>query len=307
MFFEMKNPTEEQINRLCGITGEVSHEHTVECVIRGTSPGEIYADNPVPRSCFIKTPECNVLAGDNGDKEFLDGVRNHIDYYDPVTYASSQWEKILPTLHCNIGLRKYLRFAYKRKDPNPIPDLPKTNKAVGLIYANDLASLSYGNADMITDWINIIDPGSRPDVCLAAVVLEGNDVISCSALDCLLGDRVEIGIKTIPEYRGQGYGYLAAASLINRLCADGITEIGWHCVATNKGSRRIAEKCGFQKVFDYDFFCPFPPIENTSDLSADEWEQLALFFTEKSNIQNALLYQAERCRSQAEARRNISS
>lgn len=307
MIFELDNPTEEQISRLCAMTSGVSHELTVECVIKGTSPCEIYVDDLSPRSCFIKTPECNVLAGENYDEAFLFELPPHIDYYDAVTCSGSKWEEILPGLHKNIGLRRYLRLAYKRTDPNTITELPEDCGNVRLIYPKDMASLAYGNSDIVSEWINILEPENRPDVCLAAVVLDGNDIVSCSALDCLLEDRVEIGIKTIPEYRGKGFGYLAAASLINQLCADGIREIGWHCVATNKGSRRIAEKCGFRKVSEYDFFCPYPPIENTSDLSADEWEQLALFFTEKSSISEDLLNQADRCRGQAEIRKQTDA
>lgn len=305
MIFELENPTEEQISRLCEMTCGVRHELTVECVIRGTSPGEIYVDDQSLRSCFIKTPECNVLAGESTDEEFLSGISPHIDYYDAVTCADSKWEEIIPGLHGNIGLRRYRRYAYQRTDMDMIPELPEESGNVRFIYAKDLASLAYGNSDIVSDWINILEPEKRPDICLAAVVLDGNDIISCSALDCLLEERVEIGIKTIPEYRGKGFGYLAASSLINRLYGDGIHEIGWHCVATNKGSRRIAEKCGFRKVSEYDFFCPYPPIENTSDLTADEWETLALFFDEKALTSPDLRNQSERCRNQAEIRRQM--
>lgn len=305
MIFELENPTEHQMNRLCAISSNVCHELTVECVIRGTAPGEIFVDDRSPRSCFIKTPECNVLAGENYTEEFLSVLSPYIDYFDAVTCADSKWEEILPGLHKNIGLRRYLRLAYKRTDPTPILEIPENRGNIRLIYAKDLSFLAYGNSDIVSDWINILEPEKRPDVCLAAVVLEGNDIVSCSAVDCLLGDRVEIGIKTIPEYRGKGFGYIAVASLINQLCADGVREIGWHCVATNKGSRRIAEKCGFRKVSEYDFFCPYPPIENNSDLSTEEWETLALFFTEKSRTSEDLINQAERCRVQAEIQRKI--
>ena len=81
MIFELENPTEEQINKLCAMTSGVRHELTVECVIRGTSPGEIYVDDLSPQSCFIKTPECNALAGENVDEAFLSELSPLIDYY----------------------------------------------------------------------------------------------------------------------------------------------------------------------------------------------------------------------------------
>lgn len=68
---------------------------------------------------------------------------------------------------------------------------------------------------------------------------------SCSAFDCVVDKKIELGIQTTKGFRKQGYGKSAVAALIKTSFLNGIEEIGWHCVSSNKGSIRIAESLGF--------------------------------------------------------------
>jgi RimJ/RimL family protein N-acetyltransferase len=63
--------------------------------------------------------------------------------------------------------------------------------------------------------------------------------------------RCEVGIETLAGYRRRGIATLTAAALIEDVLAHGITTIGWHCWASNVGSRAVAANVGFEQVREY--------------------------------------------------------
>jgi RimJ/RimL family protein N-acetyltransferase len=153
---------------------------------------------------------------------------------------------------------------------------------IDLLYANNLKDLNYTNSDIVTDWINILDIEKYESTCLAAIVKIDNIIASCSAIDCIINSKIEIGILTTKEFRKKGHGKSAVESLIRASFLNRIEEIGWHCPITNKGSRKIAESLGFKLISTYEAYTPYPPIENISDLSTEEWIKYANFYMEKA-------------------------
>ena len=61
----------------------------------------------------------------------------------------------------------------------------------------------------------------------------------------------ELGIETMEAYRRQGIATHVASAVITRAFAEGATEIGWHCWASNIPSIATALKLGFQKELEY--------------------------------------------------------
>lgn len=57
-------------------------------------------------------------------------------------------------------------------------------------------------------------------------------------------DRLELGIETLPEHRGKGYGRLACAALIDVCLEQGLTPV-WACREANTASFRLALALGF--------------------------------------------------------------
>jgi hypothetical protein len=97
-----------------------------------------------------------------------------------------------------------------------------------------------------------------------------------------------------------GYGVLAVSSLVNELQKNGISDIGWHCMSTNIGSQKIAEKCGFKEICEYPVYFPYPPIENINDISKEDWINKGQFFVEKGKNAVDQFWQAARCFAKAE-------
>lgn len=59
---------------------------------------------------------------------------------------------------------------------------------------------------------------------------------------------------------------------------------------SNKGSRAIAEKLGFEFVNYYYSFTSFPPIENLKDLSEAEWHQWGEYLEDASKTEECLIW-----------------
>jgi hypothetical protein len=132
-------------------------------------------------------------------------------------------------------------------------------------------------------------------------------IASCAAIDCIYGQRAEIGIKTMEGFRKQGYGIATVRALLTALFEQGFDEIGWHCVSSNRGSIHIAETVGFSLKTKYEAYSPFPPIENLSDLDAEEWMEYARFFEDKANRNANHYWQAAKCWAKAgEMSRSVS-
>jgi hypothetical protein len=63
---------------------------------------------------------------------------------------------------------------------------------------------------------------------------------------------------------------------------------------------RIAVSCGFSMIFSYYSYSPYPPIENSTDLSQDEWKEYAYFLESKGSVDLSQYWQAARCWAQAD-------
>lgn len=288
----------EEKQRILPLVADADHELTVASVIFGSSPGEVWVDDRAEPSCgLIMTPECNLFFGRPSDNQTNEELLRKIGYFGMATCASPSWNLIVEKCHMNLGIRKYARLHYVLEKEGlslrPSEDRPL------ILRFDDLESLKYAHKDIVLDWINILDRSGRGNLPVAAVVVKDGMIVSCSALDCIHGERAEIGIKTLEGFRRRGYGRQAVASLSMALFDSGVREIGWHCVGTNKGSIAVAESAGFKKNKEYESFSPFPPIENVDDLDAAGWVDYALFFEDKAKLDANHLWQAAKCWAKA--------
>lgn len=275
-----------------------NHELSIKAVIDGNLPGEVFVDNREnPSSALIFTTECNVVAGKADNMQFNNGIKEKLDFFDTVICDDEAWEDRISEIHSNIALRKYVRRYYELDTLKFIDYKAKLDSQYVLEYVNvdNLNSLNFENSDEITDWIQLKNITKFKDYCLGAYIRIDNKIVSMSMVDCIADDRIEIGIKTETEYRNRGLGSIAAAAMVSASISKGIRKIGWHCVDTNIGSIKTAEKVGFQLVKKYSAFTPFPPIENVSDLSKEQWCEWATYYSEKNKIQPNYYWLAAEC------------
>ena len=276
-----------------------NHELSVEAVARGKSPGEIYVDDTdKPQSALIITPECNVVAGCVDHPLFNAGVKQRLDFdEDPVTCDTEEWERRIADIHSNMAVRKYTRRYYQLNKfvRSNFMEFLDDRYTVEYVYADNLNDLQYENAEEVANWFHFTNIGDYKGYCLGAYVRTGSKIVSWCLADCIVDDKMEIGIKTDPEFRRQGLGTIAVAATVSKCISHGISQIGWHCVDSNIGSYTVAEKVGFVKIKEYNCYTPYPPIENTTDLDNDEWAEWGKHYEAMNQFEPRHHWLAARC------------
>jgi len=275
-----------------------NHELSIEAVIKGKSRGAIYVDDSEkPQSALIMTPECNVVAGYAGNPEFNVGVKSCLDFGgDAIMCDTTDWERRINDIHSNVAVRKYLRRYYQLSQ-RLLPDFTGLDGkyTVEYVYSDGLDDLKYNNSENVIDWFNFSNIDDYKGCCLGAYVRTDSKIVSWCLADCIVEDKMEIGVKTDPEFRRQGLATIAVAATVSKCMANGIRQIGWHCVDSNIGSYTVAERVGFVKVKEYSCYTPHPPIENITDLNDDQWADWGKHYDEMNEIEPRYHWQAAQC------------
>lgn len=272
---------------------ESNNELSVFSVVYGIIPGEIFVnDLNHPTSALIKTCECNLLAGNIGDVGPNFTISEEIDFWDPITPDTYQWNSVIPNAHTNKFVRKYQRRHYTlniENKLNHISGLPEGYNLEPVIPAN-LRLNQYENSHKLLGWLEnwgsdeaFIEHGA------GCYVRKGNIIVSWSISDCSFQDKIAIGVHTDERYRKNGFGILAVNETIKMCFSKGFKSIDWLCTDINKGSIAIAEKLGFSLVCKYDSFTPYPPVENPADYSETEWNEWGTYFEDASKTEPQLL------------------
>ncbi len=285
-----------------GLVKNSNHELSIKALISGTLQGEIFVDDlEEPLSALIITSECKVVAGRANNKLFNIAIKEKLDFFDQVTCDDEEWEKRISEIHSNIALRKYVRRYYELDELKFVDYKRSLDSQYTLEYVNvdNLNNLYFENSDKIKDWIKLADISTFKDYSLGAYIRLDNKIVSMSLVDCIVDDKIEIGVKTENDYKKRGLGSIVAAAAVCSCISKGINKIGWHCVDTNIGSIKIAEKVGFKLIKKYSSFTPFPPIENDTDLSKEQWCEWATYYTEMNKIQPYYFWQSAECWAKA--------
>lgn len=299
MIYELQK---SDFHKVEGLVKNSNHELSIEAVIRGTSPGEIFVDDlEEPLSALIITSECKVVAGKADNKHFNMGIKEKLDFFDQITCDDEEWENRINEIHKNIALRKYVRRYYELDELKFVDFIRNIDNQYTLEYVNagNLDNLDYENSNKIRDWIKFVDLSAFKACSLGAYVRVDNTIVSMSLVDCIVDDRIEIGVKTEKEYKKRGLGSIVTAATVSSCISKGINKIGWHCVDTNIGSIKTAEKVGFKLIKKYSSFTPFPPIENDTDLSKEQWSEWAAYYAEMNKLQPNYFWLSAECWAKA--------
>lgn len=102
------------------------------------------------------------------------------------------------------------------------------------------------------DWIKrVVDPGNAETYCLIAEDARGPiGVIRFMSRD---HDNFEVAINIAPDRRGEGLG----GRFLTKACADRNGFLVAEIKTTNRASRRIFEKCGFEWISEHKGFALF--------------------------------------------------
>jgi GNAT superfamily N-acetyltransferase len=238
-------------------------------VIEHTSPGRVLVDNPDhPTSCFLSTAEGCFLAGNPNNNVFNIELGKYIHERmsaaktDPAdelelifnvspTEWTTQFATIFPAKTPTLIPRRYYTCT-QLQWKQPVPNTFTIKHITPSLLANPNISIP----DHIPSWITS-NWGSQEAFMehgFGFTMLHQNQLVSWSLADCVSGNRCEIGIQTLPEYRRQGLATHTAAASVDYALQHGFTQIGWHTSEDNIGSIKVAEKVGFQRSTEYTWY-----------------------------------------------------
>lgn len=110
----------------------------------------------------------------------------------------------------------------------------------------DESLFRYGNLDIYLE--------KGMDVC----ILHGEEYVCEAGADMDVGGVREVGVVTERPYRGQGFGTIVTAHLL-QWCDELGCSTYWDCVKLNIGSLKMARKLGFRNERGYKILAWFPP------------------------------------------------
>lgn len=252
----------------------------------GNNPGRIFVDDPEdPRIAFALTVEGYILTGDPDDPAAVetagDFLREKIFsgeiYLDDDTnlslaVAPPQWEDHLPEMIPTHEVEKLPRYHYLCQELTF--DWRRHMPSGYQVQAFDQTLLEDSTLEIpeaIMDWACIeIRWGSLDHFLkhgVSTCVLHGKRVVAICQPDCFAASQIDIGIYTLPEYRHKGLATVAAAANVEAAFKQGFRKVGWHCNADNLGSWKTAEKVGFKRHKEYDYyFYIFDEIDHLAEL-----------------------------------------
>lgn len=266
---------------------------TVFAALENTIHNEVFVDNVnSPSSVLIKTPGTNFIAGDAGNRKFVDSVESQLDFWDPLTPASEGWLTIIPKCHPNKFIRKYTRCRYElaanswNNPPFPVPP----GFSIEKVDTANLRIQNYTNAGEVLGWADDYrnDNGFMQNG-FGNYARTADTITNWSLSDGHFQSKVEIGVQSVEAFRKKGLSIAVVAATINQCFSKGFKGIQWLCVDSNKGSRAIAEKLGFSLKNTYSSFSSYPPCENVLDYSQHDWEDWATYYEMHSGTEPRLL------------------
>jgi len=83
------------------------------------------------------------------------------------------------------------------------------------------------------------------------LVHENEEIIAWCMSEYNCAGRCEVGIETQEDYQHRGFATITASAVVDHALSTGISEVGWHCYASNQASIATALSVGLKKVVDY--------------------------------------------------------
>jgi RimJ/RimL family protein N-acetyltransferase len=244
---------------------DMAYQLAVQTVLAGILPGQIYVDDPVSPGTAILIPSNKYqyriyVSGEPEPRMLADVIhllfkRSLAQIYGFVVYyASDIWkqtvEQVLQKQETDSGWRQYYRL---RELPSPIASPLPEHITIGRIAETMFEDATLVNRDLLFEEIHSESPSLehffRQNFGFCAQ--DGQQLVAWCLAEYHYQGRYELGIGTLEAYQRQGIATHLATSVIRQAFAQGATEIGWDCWATNTPSVATALKLGFEKVLDY--------------------------------------------------------
>lgn len=249
-----------------------------QSVVRQHISGEVYVDNvSQPTAAYIKHPYCmSFLVGYTHNRGFNSKLRSYL-LNESAERSGEEWLQVYP-LEWERGFSKLLGSKLQLVPPgSPQGDEVSKGKSVKqyqrinfrfcrerfskkrrkVNVSFTIRKLEKWDFDGINGsvvpkkfWNNGEDFVKRS---IGFGHFDGDKPVSVSFGSFVVNNELEIGIETIPKYRGRGYAAETCSTLIDYCLANGLTPV-WSCHEGNTGSVKLAKRLGFEPNFVIPYF-----------------------------------------------------
>lgn len=238
----------------------MDHHLAVNSILEGTLPAKIYTDHPVhPQVALTWTKHRFYLAGSEDNDQLNEAlVRFFTETIWPLAlqagegmfvlyYEPGHWELKLDATKAQ---RQFYRFKELRYDWRTLLPEGFVLQFVDqpLLDHKHLENLD-GLTEEVCSWFGSVQ--DFLDKCFGVCVLCGDEIVGWCLSEYNGADRCEVGIVTVEPYRQRGLATAMASALVEHALSKDISQIGWHCYASNMASGATARKVGFEKARDY--------------------------------------------------------
>ena len=225
--------------------------------------GRIYVDDPGCPTAAILIPsnQYRVYLGGEPSVHLLADVIHLLfkpslaqSYWFMVHYPSNAWEPTIDHVLQGLGSSTSLRHFYRLTEPSlPVTSPLKEAIVLAQISQTLVDDARLVNRDLLIDEIHSESPSLEHFFrqYFGFCAHDGLKLVGWCLAEYHCQGRYELGIETLEAYQRQGIATHVASAVITRAFAEGATEIGWHCWASNTPSIATALKLGFQKELDY--------------------------------------------------------
>lgn len=257
----------------------MSHHLIVNGILEGTVPARIYADDGVhPQAALACGKRRFCLAGRAEDGEFNQAIRQlfadtiypqalqageemFVLYYAPDSWES-QLDVILKDKYPIKAQRQFYAFRELKNDWRAMLPEGFTVQLVdrALLEEKHLKNLDELAREMCSERESVED---FLDKSVGVCLVHGDEIAGWCLSEYNSAGRCEVGIETLEPYQRRGLGTLMTSALVELVRSRGISQIGWHCDASNAASAATALKVGFEKAGDYAAYMAwFDEIDN---------------------------------------------
>jgi len=241
-------------------------------VVEQKAPGKIYVDNiDNPKTFYVlHSYGMSLLFGDWNYNEFNKQFReyalnnNHIrDKYE--------WMQVFPDEWNNTLINLFGKDLVKSADNTKEAGIVELNTRVNFKFSHKKYSskikTKVENIEIVRTDANIFlnMPGyvvpkyywfNENDFLENGVgfSLFSNKQLAATAFSSWIFDnKLEIGIETIKEFRGKGFAGIVCGAIIDYCIANKYEPV-WSCRLENTGSYRLAQKMGFEPIYELPYY-----------------------------------------------------
>jgi RimJ/RimL family protein N-acetyltransferase len=245
----------DHIRPLITASGMKGHLALVYEVLELRRPGSVWVDQvDHPQMALVCNLNGFFFAFGEPDREVLEPLL--LDYfqlnlkknYTAVFALQPNWQPVFRQILRPFGAAEVQRISFELHQPPPVPDLPKgytlslITEALAEKILDGSGTMGYG----IDPWFIRIAGGAgayAADHLGFALQKDGQIVSICGVCGMGYGE-VELELGTVPQFRNQGLGQIAAAYFIEACRRQGLKP-AYSCASQNLPSRAVAKHLGF--------------------------------------------------------------